>query len=131
MSESNYPYKYAVTTSIRCMDIPFCIANHIKYWNVIPLITEEYVSSKSMPGLCVNPCATSLALYLTTSLFSFLLRTKTHFDPTGNVFRGVGITEVNTSLFLSESNSASIASFHLIQSERLRHSAMVLGSGSG
>src|SRR6266508_6551319 len=84
-----------------------------------------------MPGLCVNPCATSLALYLTTSLFSFLLRTKTHFDPTGNVFRGVGITEVNTSLFLSESNSASIAFFHLIQSERLRHSAMVLGSGSG
>jgi hypothetical protein len=27
---------------------------------------------KSMSGLCMNPCATSLALYLTTSLFSFL-----------------------------------------------------------
>ena len=116
---------------MRCMDRSFCAANDIKYQNVIPLITGEYISSKSMPGLCVNPCATSLALYLTTSLFSFLLRTKTHFDPTRKIFRGIGITDENTSHFLSECNSALIASFHLIQSERLMHSAMVLGSGSG
>src|SRR5436190_189201 len=118
-------------TSMRCMDRPFFTANDIKYRNVIPLITGEYVSSKSMLSLCVNTCATSLALYLTTSLFSFLLRTKTHFDPTGKVFRGLGITTVNTSYFLSECNSASIASFHLIQSERLMHSSMVLGFRSG
>src|SRR6266540_558558 len=99
MSQSNDPYKYAVTTSMRCMDRPFCTANDIKYRNVIPLITGEYVSSKSMLELCVNPCTTSLALYLTTSLFSFILRMKTRFDPTGNVFRGVGITAVNTYLF--------------------------------
>jgi len=78
----------------------------------------------------MNPCAASLALHLTTSLFSFLLQTKTYFDPTGKMFRGVGITDENTSRFLSECNSASIASFHLIQSERLMHFAMVLGSES-
>ena len=81
-------------------------------------MTGEYVSLKSMPGLCVNPCATSLALYLTTSLFSFRFRMKTHLKPTGKVFGGVGITCENTSLLLREANSASIASFHLFQSER-------------
>jgi hypothetical protein len=84
-----------------------------------------------MPNLYVNPCATSLALYLTTSLFSFLLRTKTHFDPIGKIFQEVGITDKNTTYFLSKRNSTSIVSFHLIQSERLMHSAMVLGSGLG
>jgi hypothetical protein len=34
------------------------------------------------------------------------------------------------SLFISESSSTSIASFHLIQSENCLHSAMVLGSRS-
>ena len=115
---------------MRCMNRPFCATNDIKYRNVIPLITGEYVSLKPMPVLYVNPCATSLALYLTTLFFSFLLRTKTHFDPTWKIFRGVGITDENTSHFLSECNSALIASFHLIQSERLMHSAMVLDSGS-
>jgi hypothetical protein len=79
----------------------------------------------------MNPCATSLALYLTTLLFSFLLRTKIHFDPMGKNLQGVGITYENTSNFLSERNSASIASFHLIQPECLMHSAMDLFSGSG
>jgi hypothetical protein len=79
----------------------------------------------------MNPCATSLALYITTSLFSFLLWMKTYFDLTEKILRGVSITDENTSYFLSECNSASIASFHLIQSERFMHSAMVLGSGSG
>jgi hypothetical protein len=92
--ESNDPYKYAVITSINCIDRRFCTTSDIKYRNVIPLITEENVSLKSTPGLCVKPCATSLALYLTTSLFSFLLRTKTHLYPTG----GVGIMAENTSL---------------------------------
>jgi copper homeostasis protein CutC len=84
----------------------------------------------------MNPYATSLALYLTTLLFSFLLRTKTHFDPTEKILPGAGVTDENTSHFLSECNSALIASFHLIQSEclmhseRLMHSAMILGSGS-
>ena len=49
--ESNDPYKYAVTTSINCIDRRFCTASDIKYQNVIPLITGEYVSLKSMPGL--------------------------------------------------------------------------------
>jgi hypothetical protein len=45
------------------------------------------------------------------------------------VLRGVGITLVNTFLFLNELRSASIASFHLFQSERLLHYDMVLESG--
>jgi len=56
---------------------------------------------------------------------------KTHFDSTGKMFRGVGITDNNTSHFLSERNSASIASFYLIQLECLMHFAMDLFSGSG
>jgi hypothetical protein len=67
------------------------MARDIRYRNVIPLITGEYVSLKSMPGLCVNPCATSLALYLTTSLFSFCFQMKIHLNPTGKTFGGVGI----------------------------------------
>jgi hypothetical protein len=55
---------------------------------------------------------------------------KTHLNLTGYVLGGVGITLLNTSLFLSESSSGSIASFHLIQSEHCLHSAMALDSGS-
>jgi hypothetical protein len=58
-----------------------------------------------MLGLYVNPCATSLALYLTTSLFPFLFRTKTHLYPTGKILGGVDITDVNTSLLVSEAIS--------------------------
>jgi hypothetical protein len=72
MFESNDSYKYVVTTSINYKDRRFCIVRYIKYQKIILFITREYVSLKSMLGLCVNPCATSLALYLTTSLFSFL-----------------------------------------------------------
>jgi hypothetical protein len=54
----------------------------------------------------------------------------THLNPTGEILGGVGITSVNTFLFLSELSSASIASFHLFQSERLLHSYMVLESRS-
>src|SRR3954462_15827925 len=115
-------------TSINCIDRRFCTTKDIRYRKVIPLITGEYVSLKSMPGLCVKPCATSLALYLTTSLFSFRFRMNTHLNPTGKTFGGVGIASVNTFLLLSEANSACIASFHLGQSERFSHSTMVLGS---
>jgi hypothetical protein len=113
MSKSNDPYKYAVTTFINCKDICFRIDMDIKYQKVIPFIMGEYVSLKSTLGLCVKPCATSLALFLTTSLFSFLFQTKIHLNPIGKVLGGVGITFVNTFLFLSELSSASIASFHL------------------
>jgi hypothetical protein len=130
ISESNDPYKYAVTASINCKDRWFYIVRDIKYQKVIPFITGEYVSLKSMMGLCVNPCATSLTLYLTTSLFSFLYQMNTYLNPTGKVLRGVGITSVNTFLFLSKLSSASIASFHLFQFERPLHSTMVLGSRS-
>jgi hypothetical protein len=130
MSESSDSYKYAVTTSINCKDRRFCVARDIRYQKVIPFIIVEYVSLKSMLGLCVNPCATSLVLYLTTSLFSFSFRMKTHLNPTEWILGGVGITLLNTSIFLSESSSASISSFHLIQSERCLHSTMVLESGS-
>jgi hypothetical protein len=54
----------------------------------------------------------------------------THLNPTGKILGGVGITSVNTFLVLSELISASIASFHMFQSEHILHSAMVLGSGS-
>jgi hypothetical protein len=83
-----------------------------------------------MPDIGVNPCATSLALYLTTSLFSFLLRMKTHFDPMGKMLRGVGIIDENTSRFFSDRNSILIASIHLIQPECLMHFCMDLFSGS-
>jgi hypothetical protein len=89
----------------------------------------KYVLLKSMSGLCMNPCATSLTLYLTTSLFLFLFQMNTHFNPTWKIPGGVGITSVNTFIFLSELSLASIASFHLFQFKNLLHSAMVLGSG--
>jgi hypothetical protein len=72
ISESSDSYKYAVMISINCKDRCFCIARDIKYRKVITFITGEYISLKSMSGLCVNPYAISLALYLTTTLFSFL-----------------------------------------------------------
>ena len=59
-----------------------------------------------MLGLYVNPYATSLALYLTTSLFSFRFRTKTHLKPTEKTLEGVGIADVNTPLLVSEAISA-------------------------
>jgi hypothetical protein len=130
MSESSDPYKYTVTTSIKYKDICFCVARDIRSWKVIPFITREYVSLKSMMGLCMNHCATSLVLYLTTSLFSFHFWMKTHLNLTGWILGGVGITLLNTSIFLSESSSASIAFFYLIQFEHCLHSIMVLGSGS-
>jgi hypothetical protein len=84
---------------MRCMERPFWAANDIKYRNSILLVTGEYILLKSMPGLRLNHCAISLVLYVITSLFSFLLRMKTHFDPTGKMLRGVGITDENTSHF--------------------------------
>jgi hypothetical protein len=123
ISESNDPYKYAVTTSINCKDRWFCIAGDIKYQNVISFITGEYILLKLMSGLCVNPCAT-------TSLFSFLFQMNTNLNPIGKILGSAGITSVNTFLFLSELSSASIASFHLFQSEHLLHSVVVLGSES-
>jgi hypothetical protein len=114
MSESSDPYKYAVTTSINCKDKYFCVVRDIRYQKVIPFITGEYVSLKSMSDLCVNLCATCLALYLTTSLFSSRFQMKTHLNPTRWILGGVGITLLNTSLFLSESSSISIDSFYLI-----------------
>jgi hypothetical protein len=42
----------------------------------------------------------------------------------------LGVECHNTFLFLSELSSALITSFHLFQSERLLHSAIILGSGS-
>jgi hypothetical protein len=118
MSESSDSYRYTITTSINYKYICFCVARDIRYRKVIPFITGEYVSLKSMLGLDVNPCATSLALYLTTSLFSFHFWIKTHLNPVGWILGGVGITVLNTSLFFSESSSVSIASLHLIQSDR-------------
>jgi hypothetical protein len=53
----------------------------------------------------------------------------TYLNLTRKILGGVGIISVNTSL-LSELSSVSITSFHLFQSERPLHSAMVLGSGS-
>jgi hypothetical protein len=82
MFESSDPYKYTVTTSINCKDICFGVARDIRYQKVIPIVTREYVSLKLMSGLCVNLCASSLVLYLTTSLFSFYFRMKTHLNLT-------------------------------------------------
>jgi hypothetical protein len=130
ISKSSDSYKYAVTTSINCKDRRFWVTRYIRYQKVITFITGEYVSLKSMSSLYVNPCATSLVMYLMTLLFSFHFRTKTHLNLTEWVLGGLGITLLNISLFLSESSYASIASFHLIQSESCLHSAMVLGSGS-
>jgi hypothetical protein len=53
-----------------------------------------------MPGLCVNPCATNLALYLTTSLFSFLFQMNTHLNPTEKMLGGVGISSSDHISFL-------------------------------
>jgi hypothetical protein len=108
MSESSDLYIYAVTTSINCKDGCFCITRDIRYHDVIPFITGENVSLKSMLGLCVISYATNLILYLTTSLFSFHFWIKTHLNPTGWTLGGVGITLLDTS-----PSYASTASFHL------------------
>jgi hypothetical protein len=113
ISKSSDPYKYSVTTSINYKDRWFCIARDIKYQKLISFITVEYVSLKSIPSLYVKPCATNLALYLTTSLFSFFFQTNTHLNLIGKILGGVGITYVTTFLFSSELSSTSIASFHL------------------
>jgi hypothetical protein len=52
---------------VNCKERFFCIARDIRYQKVILFIIEEQISMKSMMGLCVNPCATSLVLYLMTS----------------------------------------------------------------
>ena len=62
-----------------------------------------------MLGLCKNPCATSRALYLTTSFFSFYFCAKTYLYPTGFTPSRVWITSPKTSRFLSEVNYACIA----------------------
>jgi len=71
MSEPSDPKRYIVTMSINCIDRRFYTAREIKYQNVIPPMTGEYISLKSMSDLYMNPCATSLTLCLTTSLFLF------------------------------------------------------------
>jgi hypothetical protein len=76
MSESNDPYKYAVTTFINYKDRCFCITKDIRYQKVISFITGEYVLLKSTSDHCVKPCATNLTLYLTTSLFYFFSKRK-------------------------------------------------------
>jgi hypothetical protein len=81
ISESNNPYKYAVTTSINCKDRCFCIARDIRYHKVIPFITREYVLLKLTLGLYVKPYATSLVIYITTSLFSFSFLNKNPLEP--------------------------------------------------
>jgi hypothetical protein len=79
--ESNDPYKYAVMTSINCKDRCFRIVRDIRYQKVIPFITEEYVSLKLTLDLYIKPSATSLALYLTSSLFSFFFPNETPLEP--------------------------------------------------
>jgi hypothetical protein len=59
-----------------------------------------------MLGLCANPYATSLALYLTTSLFSFNFLTKTYLKPIEKTLEGVGIADVNIPLLVSNAISA-------------------------
>jgi hypothetical protein len=54
----------------------------------------------------------------------------THLNPIEMILGGVGITSVNTFLFLSELNSTSITFFHLFQSECFLHSSMVFQCGS-
>jgi hypothetical protein len=130
MFESSNPYKYAVTTSIKCKTRCFCVARDIRYWKVIPFITGEYVLLKLISGLCVNPCATSICLISHNLIVLIPFPNKNPLEPDRMILGGVGITLLNTSLFLSESSSVSIAFFHLIQYERCLQSAMVLGSGS-
>ena len=66
-----------------------------------------------MPGLYANSYAMSLALYHTTSMFSFHFQAKTNLKHAWKVLGCVGIIDENTSLFVKEVNSALIASFHL------------------
>jgi len=69
-------------------------------------ITEAYVFSELTPSLYENACATSCALYLIISFFSFCLRTNTHLYPTSNTPSGVQTTGLKTSRLISEFNSA-------------------------
>jgi hypothetical protein len=125
ISESSDLYKYVVTTSNNCKDRKHYIIRDIKYRMVIPFITGDYVSLKSMSGLCVNPCVTILDLYLTTSLYSFYFWINTHLNLTPKILGCICITSVNIFLFLNKLSSTSIASFHLFQIECLLHFVIV------
>jgi hypothetical protein len=81
---SRDPYKYVVTTSIKCISKLSVTAKLIKNINVIASTAREYVFSQSIPGFCRKPYATSLALYLTILFFSLHFRTNTHLYPTSD-----------------------------------------------
>jgi hypothetical protein len=54
MSESSDPYKYTITTSINYKDICFCVVRDMRYQKVIPFITREYDSLKSVGVFCTS-----------------------------------------------------------------------------
>ncbi|KAJ0568515.1 hypothetical protein HanIR_Chr06g0297071 [Helianthus annuus] len=60
--------------------------------------TGEKVSSKSIPSLWLNPLATSLALYLSTSPLDLYLTLKIHLQPIG--FLPLGRSTIDQVLFL-------------------------------
>jgi hypothetical protein len=68
MSKLSDPYKYAVMTFINYKNRCFCIVRDIRYRKLISFITEEYILFKSISGLYVNPCATSLIFHLIASM---------------------------------------------------------------
>ena len=75
---------------------------------VVGLITGLKVSSKSKPGICVYPCATRRALYLSMDPSSLNLVRYTHFDPTMFVFTGLG-TKLHVLFCWRASSSSNIA----------------------
>src|ERR1700692_424047 len=80
-SSVRYPFKYAPLTSIWHRCHPLIVESAIEVRSVSNFITGTKVLRllKSVPGFCVKPHATSLALYTSTSPFSFHFFTKVHF----------------------------------------------------
>ena len=119
------PYKYAITTFMRCISKPFNIAIQTKYLNVVVSIIGEYVSLQSIISLCIKPWVMSYESWFISCDFIFLITlTYKH----SLIFNRLEASGSNTSHFPNESNSVWIDSFYFGRSFPCWHSSVVFGS---
>ena len=76
------PYKYVVTTYMRCTSNPVKTVKLIKNENVIASMIEKYTSLWLILNLCKKPCATNRVLHFMISFLSFCFHIKTHLNLT-------------------------------------------------
>ena len=109
ISFSKSPFRKADLTSIwwTCQSYQFTKASNVQkvWWRV----TRAKFLSKSTPGICEKPWATSLTLYCSTCPSSSSLVLNTHLHPT--IFFSMG---VRTELKIFCQTNSSISSTHTL-----------------